>query len=132
VAECGLAFVHVFPYSQRPGTPAAGMPAVPPAVVRERITATPEQIAAFCQAHHIRWLALFGSVLRDDFRPDSDVDVLVTFVENAHWSLFDIVEMQDELKTIFGREVDIVEPDTISNPFRRRTILKDPEIIYAA
>ena len=66
------------------------------------------QIADFCRRHHVRKLALFGSVLRDDFRPDSDIDVLVTFEAGARHSLFDLVDMREELKEVFGREVDLV------------------------
>lgn len=77
-------------------------------------------------------LSLFGSVLREDFGPDSDVDVLVTFVPNAPWSLFDWVDMVDELKAIFGRDVDLVEKEGLRNPFRRHAILTTREIIYAA
>ncbi len=90
------------------------------------------KIAAFCRKWKITEFSLFGSVLRDDFRPDSDVDVLVTFAEDAPWSLFDMVDMQDELKEIFGREVDFVEKEGLRNPFRRHHILKNREVIYAA
>lgn len=91
-----------------------------------------DQLAEFCHRNRIRELALFGSVLRNDFRPDSDVDVLVEFAPDARWSLFDLVAMQDELKTLFGREVDLVEREGLRNPFRRRAILNNLEIIYAA
>ena len=77
-------------------------------------------------------MALFGSVLSDDFRPDSDIDVLVSFMEDAGWGLFDFVDMIDELKTIFGRNVDLVEKDSLRNPFRRQAILTGNEVIYAA
>jgi len=75
--------------------------------------------------------ALFGSVLRDDFAPDSDIDVLVSFDSSAHWSLFDFVEMREELKEFFGREVDLIEKDGLRNPFRRHEILTTRQIIYA-
>ncbi|MBI4492466.1 MAG: nucleotidyltransferase family protein [Chloroflexi bacterium] len=91
-----------------------------------------EQIAEFCRRHHIRTLALFGSVLREDFRPDSDVDVLVEFEPDARLSLFDIVEMQDELAVLFGRPVDLVEKSALRNPFRRHEILRTHQVIYAA
>jgi len=91
-----------------------------------------EKIAAFCCKWKITELALFGSVLREDFGPDSDVDVLVTFAEDAPWSLFEFVDMQDELKAIFGRDVDLVEKPAVRNPFRRRHILRNNEVIYAA
>uniref|UniRef100_B8HST2 DNA polymerase beta domain protein region n=1 Tax=Cyanothece sp. (strain PCC 7425 / ATCC 29141) TaxID=395961 RepID=B8HST2_CYAP4 len=80
-------------------------------LVGDRIKASPAQIAEFCQRWHIIEFALFGSVLRDDFRPDSDIDVLVTFSSNSSWSLFDWVDMKDELEALFGRRVDIADKD---------------------
>ena len=91
-----------------------------------------ERIAEFCRRRKITELALFGSVLRGDFSGESDVDVLVTFAPEAEWSLFDLAEMQDELKAIFGREVDLVEKPALRNPFRRHHILRNREIVYAA
>ena len=91
-----------------------------------------EKIAAFCEKWKVAELALFGSVLRDDFRPDSDVDVLVSFAEDAHWSLLDMVDMQDELQAMFAREIDLVEKGALKNPFRRAHILKHHQVIYAA
>jgi len=91
-----------------------------------------QKIAYFCRKWKVTELALFGSVLNRDFRPDSDIDVLVSFSENAQWSLFDLVHMQDELKDIFGREVDLVEKAALRNPFRRYSILRSKEVIYAA
>jgi predicted nucleotidyltransferase len=90
------------------------------------------KIADFCRRWRITELALFGSVLRADFRPDSDVDVLVTFASEVRWSLFDLVEMRDELRGLFGREVDLVEAAALRNPYRRRAILRDKEVIFAA
>lgn len=90
------------------------------------------EIEAFCRKWKIRELSLFGSVLRDDFRPDSDVDVLVSFEPEAPWDLFHLVEMRDELIALFGRDVDLVEKEGLRNPFRRRTILDTREVIYAA
>ena len=86
-------------------------------------------ITAFCRKWRIVEFALFGSVLRDDFRPDSDVDVLVTFEEDAPWSLWDLITMQDELKDAFGRDVDLVEKKAIKSPFRRYSILTSYEVI---
>lgn len=94
-----------------------------------------DKIAEFCRRWKITELALFGSVLRDDFRPDSDVDVLVTFAPDAHWSLFDMVEMRDELKALFGRGVDLVSRRGIEasrNYIRRKAILSSAEVIHAA
>ncbi len=101
-------------------------------MAQPRIDIPMEKIRDFCQRWKIVEFPLFGSVLRDDFRPDSDVDVLLRFEENAGWSLYDIVDMKDELKTIFGREVDVVEKEAIRNPYRRRTLLADQEVLYAA
>lgn len=87
-------------------------------------------IASFCQRWKITEFALFGSILRDDFRQDSDVDVLVSFAPNAKWSLFDIVHMKEELETLFEREVDLVQKDCLRNPFRRYEILSTKQVIY--
>ncbi len=91
-----------------------------------------KQIADFCQRWKVRQFALFGSVLREDFRPDSDIDVLVSFTPDAPWSLFDFVTMQDELEKLFGREVDFVEKEGLRNPFRKQNILKSMKVIYDA
>ena len=94
-----------------------------------------EQMAQFCQRWQITELALFGSVLRLDFRAESDIDVLVTFAPEAQWSLLDHVEMQDELEAILGRPVDLLTRAGIErsqNYLRRRAILNSAEVIYAA
>jgi predicted nucleotidyltransferase len=91
-----------------------------------------DQIVEFCRKWRIREFALFGSVLRNDFRPDSDVDVLVIFEDSAPWTTFDLIEMQDQLRPILGRNVDLVEKKTITNPFRRHAILSGKEVVYAA
>ena len=87
---------------------------------------------AFCQRWKVVELALFGSVLREDFTSQSDIDVLVTFTDEAEWSLLDIVQMRDQLEQIFGRPVDLVEKSAIRNPFRRKAILGSQKVIYAA
>jgi predicted nucleotidyltransferase len=91
-----------------------------------------EKIAEFCRRWKITEFSLFGSVLRDDFRPDSDVDVLVTFESDASWSLWDLAKMQEELKAMFGRDVDIVEKPALRNPFRKHEILRTHQVVYAA
>ena len=90
------------------------------------------RIRDFCRRWKIAELSLFGSVLREDFRPDSDVDVLVTFVKEAQWSLYDWVDMIAELREIFGRDVDLLSRQSLRNPFRRYEILKTRETLYAA
>ena len=100
-----------------------------------RIPIDRDKIADFCRRWKISELALFGSVLRDDFRPDSDVDVLVTFAPEADWSLFDHVDMQEELSGILGRKVDLVSRRAIersANWIRRRAILSTAEPYYVA
>lgn len=91
-----------------------------------------QRIEGFCCRWRIAELSLFGSVLRDDFGPDSDVDVLVAFAPDVHYSLFDIVQMRDELTDLLEREVDFVQEKGLKNPFRRREILRTREVIYAA
>jgi predicted nucleotidyltransferase len=92
-------------------------------------------IAAFCRRWRVKQLALFGSVLRDDFRPDSDVDVLVTFLPDYHPSLEDRVQMTEELAQLLGRQVDLVERRLVEespNYIRRRHILESARVIYGA
>ena len=88
-----------------------------------------EKITAFCQKYPIRKLSLFGSALRDDFRPDSDVDVLVEFEPGARISYFDLAGMQIELEEMLGRPVDIGTPDML-NKHVRRPVLEGAEVIY--
>lgn len=91
-----------------------------------------DRIAKFCRHWEVTEFSLFGSVLRNDFRSDSDVDVLLTFTSDASWSLLDLVTMHDQLRQIFGREVDLVEEAGLRNPFRRHAILTHREVIFAA
>lgn len=91
-----------------------------------------EQIRKLCDKWKITEFSLFGSVLRKDFGSASDIDVLIVFDENVKWDLFDLVSLQEELKTIFKREIDLVEAGTIRNPFRRKSIMNNREILYAA
>lgn len=97
-----------------------------------RIEIPEEKVEDFCRRWKIKEMAIFGSALREDFGPESDVDFLVTFFEQARWSLFDWVEMIEELKKITGREIDLVERESIRNPFRRRSILARMEVLYGA
>jgi predicted nucleotidyltransferase len=91
-----------------------------------------EEIADFCRRWNITEVALFGSVLREDFHPDSDIDMLVTFAPGARYSLFDLARMQEELKAMLGREVNLVEKAGLRNPFRRHEILKSLKVVYAS
>jgi predicted nucleotidyltransferase len=100
--------------------------------INPHLQVTEAQLADFCRRWQITELALFGSVVRDDFRPESDVDVMVTFAPGAHRSLWDVVELKDELTKLFGREVDVMTSKDIRNPFRRRSIERDLTVVYAA
>ena len=100
-----------------------------------RIDIPHEKLAAFCQQWRIVEFSLFGSVLRDDFRHDSDVDALVRFHSDARHTLFDMVRMQEELTAIFGRKVDLISRRGVEqsrNYLRKNTILKSAEVVYAA
>jgi predicted nucleotidyltransferase len=85
-----------------------------------------EKLRDFCRIRKVTEFSFFGSVVRDDFGPESDVDVMVRFAADARWSLFDIVDMENELADIFGRPVDLCEREAIEvsrNPYRRLSIL---------
>jgi hypothetical protein len=90
------------------------------------------RIAEFCHKWRVKELAIFGSALRDDFGPESDVDVLVELQPNHGLSLYDWVDMIDELRAIFGRDVDLVAKGGLRNPFRRNSILRTAEVVYAS
>ncbi|MFZ0889666.1 MAG: nucleotidyltransferase family protein [Candidatus Binataceae bacterium] len=99
-------------------------------MARARIRIPKEQLTELCQRHHIRKLALFGSVLREDFRPDSDVDVLVEF-EPGFVPGLEFFGLEDELSKILGRKVDLNTPGFVSKYFRDRA-LAEAEVAYAA
>jgi hypothetical protein len=99
---------------------------------RARVPLPLDSIETFCRKWRIEELALFGSVLRDDFSPESDVDVLVTFSLDARLSLLDFVEMKEALQEILHRPVDLVSKGGLRNPFRRHEILNTRQIVYAA
>ncbi|GAB4240053.1 MAG: nucleotidyltransferase [Acidobacteriota bacterium] len=97
-----------------------------------KLTVSREAIANFCRNHGIRRLAVFGSALRDDFGPDSDVDVLVEFAPDRIPTLFDLVGMEQELSVLFGgRRVDLRTPNDLS-PYFRNEVLAEAEVQYAA
>ena len=89
-------------------------------------------LAEFCRRRRVRELSIFGSALRDDFGPESDLDFLVSFEPGATWDLLDLLDMKAELETIFGRAVDLVEKEALRNPWRKHEILGTREVIYAA
>lgn len=98
-----------------------------------RLDVPRDRLAAFCRKWQVAELAFFGSVLRDDFGADSDVDVLVSFEPEAHWSLWDHYEMQQELGALLGRPVDLLTRRSVeqsANWIRRKAILESAETIY--
>lgn len=104
------------------------------ALVERRLRVSQKQISEFCQRWQIIEFAIFGSVLRSDFRPDSDIDVLVTFAPAAQRGLSETLQMQDELQGMFDREVDFIVKTALEkshNWLRRQTILESAQVIYA-
>ena len=97
-------------------------------ITATNISVSKNQIESFCQRHHIRKLSLFGSVLRNDFKPDSDIDVLVEF-EQGRVPGFGIVTMEDELTKIMGRKVDLRTPSDLSKYFREQ-VVRDARVQY--
>jgi uncharacterized protein len=107
-----------------------GLPDIVPAdPVAQRFNIPQARLAEYCRRHHIQKLALFGSVLGDDFRPDSDVDVLVEF-KPGYVPGFGIVEMERELSQLIGREVDLRTPNDLSRYFRQR-VVRESRVKYA-
>jgi predicted nucleotidyltransferase len=103
--------------------------------VEEKLRVSKETIEKFCKKWKITEFALFGSVLREDFRPDSDVDVLVTFSPDSDWGIEHLLDMKEELEALFGRAVDLVEKRLVEesrNYIRRKHILSHMEAVYAA
>ncbi|MBF2003183.1 MAG: nucleotidyltransferase family protein [Hydrococcus sp. C42_A2020_068] len=101
--------------------------------LQERVAITPAKLSEFCQRRQIKELALFGSVLRDDFHANSDIDMLVTFQPNAKVSLLDLVDMQYELEDLCHRKVDLLTKksvETSPNWIRRKEILSTARVIY--
>jgi uncharacterized protein len=100
----------------------------------DRLGITSTQLAEFCQRWKVTKLSLFGSILRDDFRPDSDIDLLVTFVPNHTWGL-EFVQMREELEFLLGRSVDLLTHQSIlrsRNPLRSQEILNSAKVVYEA
>ena len=96
------------------------------------ITVDLNSVREIAHSFRVREISVFGSALRGDFDSDSDIDLLVSFDPEADISLFDIMELEERLSTVFGRRVQIVEPEALKNPVRRRTILSTSVPLYAA
>ncbi|MFA4836892.1 MAG: nucleotidyltransferase domain-containing protein [Dehalococcoidia bacterium] len=104
-------------------------------MIKENIRIPEDKLGEFCQRWQIRELALFGSVLRNDFRPDSDLDILVTFAPEVSWGLFDHLRMEQELADMLDRKIDLFTKRAVEqshNKFRRQEILNTAEVVYVA
>ena len=109
------------------------MPDVEHTVLAKATPLTKEALVEFCRRWKVAELAVFGSILSEHFSPDSDVDLLVTFRPDADWGLFDHVKMEQELKTLLKRDVDLVSRRAIErsrNWIRRKNILSSAQVVY--
>jgi len=95
----------------------------------ERVNLTKEQIAEFCRKHYIKKFAFFGSILRDDFRSDSDIDILVDLEPGAPIGLFEMADMELQLSDMAGRKVDLRTPQDLSKYFRNK-VVREAEVLY--
>lgn len=105
------------------------------AMLWQRLGATPESVAELCRKWRIVKLEVFGSILRDDFRPDSDIDLLATFEPHVRWSAFRLHQAEREFEQLFGRRVELISRRALErseNNIRRAAILKHTETLYAA
>ena len=105
-----------------------------PLELKTRIPLPVEAIADLCERHGVERLDVFGSILRDDFRPDSDIDFLVSYDHDAKWDLYDVMEMKVELARTMGRSVDLISRSAIEqsdNRFVKKEVLSTAERVYA-
>ena len=101
-------------------------------IAAPKIEMPTDRIAAFCRKYGVQELSLFGSVLRDDFGPASDVDVMLKFLPGHGFTFENTPDIQEELEAVFGRRVDVIEKGRIRNPFRRHAIMSSYRVVYAA
>lgn len=101
-------------------------------IIHDRLKVSLTEIENYCQRWQITEFALFGSVLRDDFRPDSDIDVLITFAPNHHSTFSDWLDMREEIEQRLGRKVDLIQKKLLKNPYSRAEILRTHQVIYAS
>ena len=99
-------------------------------ILSQRLKVSYRDLADLCQRWKIEEMALFGSVLRDDFDENSDVDLLIVFEPKHGWNLFDLMDLQAELEHLFHRSVDVLQKKELTNPHRRREILKTHRLVY--
>jgi hypothetical protein len=102
-------------------------------VVKARIELPMKRIEEFCRKYGVEEFSLFGSALRDDFGPASDVDVMISLKPGQTMTAAKFLDMRDELSALFGgREIDLIQKRLLKNPFRRHEILKTRQVLYAA
>ena len=89
-------------------------------------------IISLAKKYHIKEISFFGSVLREDFNENSDFDILIQFIDEKEYSLFDLFKIKEEFEQAFGKKVDLVEKKSLRNPYRRENILKNAKVVYAA
>ena len=90
-----------------------------------------EDIEKICKKYKIEELAVFGSVIREDFNDKSDVDFLISFHKDSGLTLFHLIDLKEEFSVLLGREVDIVEKEGVTNPIRKKIIFESAEVVYA-
>jgi predicted nucleotidyltransferase len=98
-------------------------------MIEDRVNLTKEQIADFCKKNHIKKFAFFGSVLLDDFRPDSDIDILIDLESGAPIGLFEMADMELELSDMIKRKVDLRTPQDLSKYFRNK-VVEESKVLY--
>lgn len=96
------------------------------------IEVSEERLQDFCRRYGVEEICLFGSALRPDFRPDSDIDLMLKFKPGHGFTFENTPDIQDELQRIFGRKVDVIEKGKIRNPIRRQEIMNSYRVLYAA
>jgi predicted nucleotidyltransferase len=99
-----------------------------------KMLASPKKIESFCKRWKVTEFALFGSAVRDDFSPKSDIDALVSFAPQSEWSLFDHIQMKQELKELFGRDVDLITRRALEqshNSLLRSEVLGTAKVLYS-
>jgi predicted nucleotidyltransferase len=89
-----------------------------------------DKIAFFCKRYGIKQLALFGSILSQNFTNKSDIDIMITFLPQSNCSYFDLLDIKAELEQLTGRKVDVIEKDSITNPYRKKSIFENLRVIY--
>ncbi len=102
-------------------------------ILYQRLGIHPQKLADFCHKYQIIELCLFGSILRDDFTPDSDIDIIVTFSPNSTMSLLQFIDLEYQFKDLLKRDIDLVEKSVIEKDFnwiRRQEILNNYQVIY--